>query len=285
MSSNTDYFNLNCLRRPIAFIGCESLYPALHSVLRDWQLQPIHPNAALKPVITMKKSENGFERTSNWANEPRIFSDPVDAVCDLIVDLIHALVEDNTRMLCLHCAAVDFGGGLVVFPATYRSGKSLLSVKLASQGARLFSDDVLPVTDLRGSGMALGILPRLRLPLPGQGNGLSAFVNRRIGPQNGRYRYINLNHDEQAPFGTELPVRAIVLLDRRPDNKPALRKVDRSDVVKQMILRNFARQNPALEIVDRIYAITLKADCYGLRYNSLEQAVKLLKEVMGSNDD
>ena len=281
MSSSIDYFSLNGLGKPVAFIGCESLYPPLHSILRDWQFHPIHSNDAPEPVITMTKSENGFERTSNWTNEPRVFSDPVDAICDLVVDLIHALVEGHTRMLCLHCAAVDFGSGLVIFPNPYRSGKSLLSVKLASQGLRLFSDDVLPVTDLRGSGMALGILPRLRLPLPRQSaNGLFDFVNRRIAPQNDRYRYIHLNRDELAPLGTELPIRAIVLLDRRPEGKPFLRKVEKSDVVKQMILRNFARQNPALEIVDRIYSITLKAKCYRLGYNTLEQAVKLLKEVM-----
>jgi hypothetical protein len=58
-------------------------------------------------------------------------------------------------------------------------------------------------------------------------------------------------------------------------------KAKKSSVVRDVILRNFARQNPALEIVDRLYSIAEQADCYTLRYASLDQAMELLDNAFG----
>ena len=107
------------------------------------------------------------------------------------------------------------------------------------------------------------------------------FVTKRAGPQNQRYLYVKLGLNEQAVLGTEAPIRGITILQREKNAVPRLLEIEKSIVVKDMILRNFARQNPGLEIVDRIYSIVDNAECYNLRYDNLEQAVKLLEDAFG----
>jgi hypothetical protein len=234
------------------------------------------------PVITVQKTAAGFERRSRWLQKPAVFQNPVDAVCDLVVDLIHAYVADNKGLLCLHCAAVEFKQGLVIFPNTYRAGKSTLSLKLVSCGARLFTDDVLPITKQSDLGMALGILPRLRMPLPKDFEQTFVdFILDRTGPENTRYLYVKLDPDEQATLRTTAPIKGITILRRERNVDPRLLEVKKGVVVKNMILRNFARQNPGLEIVDRLYSIVENAKCYSLRYDNLDQAVNLLEDAFG----
>lgn len=282
MSKKTELFSFTGLRRPVAFINSESLYRYIFAILCDWVIKKIDPRDEQRPVITIQKIDKGFQRQSRWLSRPKIFRNPIDTVCDFIVDLIHAYVADNEGLLCLHCAAVKFNQGLVVFPNTYRAGKSVLSLKLVSCGGQLFTDDVLPITSQGNFGMALGILPRLRLPLPeALGEVFSNFAFEHAGPQNERYLYVKLSKREQAVLGTTVPIRGITILQRDTAAKPALMKVKKSTVVRDVILRNFARQNSALEIVDRLYSIAEKADCYTLRYASLDQAVELLDDAFG----
>ena len=279
MLATGDHFRFAGLLHPVSFFDADSLYPYIKEILRDWKIEKINSSDDKPAAIKVQKTDAGFERRSRWLSKPAIFQDPVDAVCDMIVDLIHAYVAENRGLLCLHCAAVEFNQGLVVFPNTYRAGKSMLSLKLVTTGARLFSDDVLPILNQGVSGMALGILPRLRLPLPlGIPPSFIDFVTNRAGPKNSRYLYVKLGLKEQAMLGTTAPVRGITILRREKDVEPRLLEVKKSTVVRDMILRNFARQNPGLEIVDRLYSIVEDAQCYRLEYDDLDQAANLLKD-------
>jgi hypothetical protein len=192
----------------VAFISSEALYRYIFTVLRDWGIKKIDPPDEQRPVITIRKTDSGFQRQSRWLSKPKIFRNPIDTVCDFIVDLIHAYIADNEGLLCLHCAAVKFNQGIVVFPNTYRAGKSILSLKLVSCGGQLFTDDVLPITSHGNFGMALGILPRLRLPLPeALGGEFSNFAFEHAGPKSDRYLYVKLSKREQAELGTTAPIR------------------------------------------------------------------------------
>lgn len=282
MPEKTELFSFTGVRRPVAFINGQSLYGYLYTILRDWGIKKIDPCDEQRPVITVRKTVKGFQRQSRWLSKPKIFRNPIDTVCDFIVDLIHAYIADNEGLLCLHSAAVKFNRGLVIFPNTYRAGKSVLSLKLISCGGQLFTDDVLPIRSQNNFGMALGILPRLRLPLPEtSGEGFRNFAFEHAGPRNERYLYVKLGKRQQAVLGKEAPIRGITILQRDTTARPALMKAKKSSVVRDVILRNFARQNPALEIVDRLYSIAEQADCYTLRYASLDQAMELLDNAFG----
>jgi hypothetical protein len=270
------------LQSTVAFRGSEPLYPILAAVLRDWRMERIKSENVPDPAITLAITPEGYERRSLWLSKPSVFPDPVDAVCDFTVDLIHAYVAQQDKCLCLHGAAVEVGSGLMVFPNTYRAGKSILSLKLVSLGARLFSDDVLPINHQSNAGTALGILPRLRRPLPETaGQTLRAYIHHRIGPQNQRYRYVRLDENELATYGTRSPVSAITILQRNSERRPSLEPAKKSDVVRDMILRNFARQNPGIEIVDRLHTLVEQAECFTLTYDTLDQAAELIDDHFG----
>ncbi|MCB2168706.1 MAG: hypothetical protein KQI78_13680 [Deltaproteobacteria bacterium] len=282
MIPEPDIFSFDRLQSTVAFSGGETLYPVISAVLRDWRMENVKSGCSSDPAITLEKTSGGYARRSLWLSKPSVFPDPVDAVCDFIVDLIHAYVAEQDKCLCLHGAAVEIGSGLMVFPNTYRAGKSLLSLKLVSLGARLFSDDVLPINHQDNSGTALGILPRLRLPLPETaGPVLTNFIDHRAGPQNKRYRYIRLDEKALARCNTKAPVTAITILQRSAEAPPSLQPAKKSDVVRDMILRNFARQNPAIEIVDRFHQVVEQADCFILTYDTLDQAAELINDHFG----
>ncbi|WP_135607017.1 hypothetical protein [Solemya velesiana gill symbiont] len=228
---------------------------------------------------------DGFRRHSQWLKKESCFRDPVDAVCDFIVDLIHAYLSDKPELLCLHCAAVEFPEGLVLFPNTYRSGKSTLSAKLASRGLRLFSDDVLPLSIADRQGMALGILPRLRIPLPETADThFKEYIDTHAGPANKRYHYSNLADTALAPLTEKAPIKGIVVLERTDEEPPSIIEANRGDMLKNVILRNFARQNTALNILDTLYALVEESACYVLKYNTLEEAANLLIEKFATSE-
>lgn len=266
------------VKQPIRFINCDELYPLLTSIFRDSHIALVSSYFSEDTAITIEKTAKGYERASLWLEKPAVFKDPVDAVCDLTVDLIHAFVGDHQGYLCLHSGAALFDRGLFLFPSTYRSGKSTLSVHLAFNKVPLFTDDALPVIAETNEGMATGLFPRLRLPLPESVTpGFRDYVRQRIALRNDRYCYVSLDGNEQSQRGSLAPIKGIVLLDLCIDNEETvLTEAGRKEVIKEMILRNFARQNKALDIVERIYTIVERAECYKLTYNDPGLAAKKL---------
>jgi len=279
-----DLVQFEGINQPVEFIDCEELQMSVKSIFRDLKIESIGGKSWEDPQITLRKREEGYERSSQWLDKPVVHVDPVDAVCDLTVDLIHAFVSNHPGSLCLHCAAVLFEKGLFLFPSTYRAGKSTLSLHLALHGIPLFTDDALPVTAGNDEGMATSLYPRLRIPLPKSVSGeFRSFVRQRIILRNERYCYTRLDEQEQPPFGTTAPISGIILLDLNEKNSPELVPIKRNEAIKEMILRNFARQNKAVDIVDRIYSITEKAQCYRLTYANPDHAARTLIQHFHSN--
>ena len=272
------------IERPVALIECDELAAGIAAVLRGWRIDEVPAKSHVSPVITIRRTEDGYRRESEWLSEPAEFDDPVDAVCDFLVDLIKCYVAGTPKLLCLHSAAVRFGRGLAIIPSAYRAGKSTLAVHLAAAGARVFADDVLPLgTD--NQGIAPGVLPRLRLPLRAQeGESFHGFVERRRGPASERYLYVELSEAELAPLGTAAPIRTVVLLDRVPEARPDLLPVGTGEVLKRTILRNFAYEVSALDTLDRLHALVAGARCFSLRYDGAEEAARLLCDELGGCD-
>lgn len=270
------------LSRPVALVGCAELLEPMAAVLSGWRIEALSGSGARTPAITIASTPAGYRRLSPWLSKPAVFVDPLDAVCDFVVDLIKAYLADHPSLLCLHCAAAAFERGLVLFPSGYRAGKSTLAVTLAAHGVRLFSDDVLPIETSDNHGVAPGILPRLRLPLPENTNDrMRRFVRERAGPKNARYHYIALSEDELAPLGASAPVIGIVTLQRDRATRPELVETGKSEMVKTGILQNFARKVPAAEIVEHVYEITRDARCFTLRYARAEETVPVLEAAFG----
>jgi hypothetical protein len=192
------------------------------------------------------------------------------------------LLKKNPRHLCLHSAAVCMGDGLVCFPSVQKAGKSTMCVALVSVGYVLYCDDVLPIEPDNNRGMALGIAPLLRRPVPlNLGPVLTRFIQDRAKLSSRSWSYVNLDDHEIAPLGDLAPINALVLLHRENRYRAKLEPVPRNEMLKEIVLQNFAHQVPPVEILDRLLHLTERAGCYRLRYNGLSNAVNLLEKRFG----
>lgn len=280
---------LEGLSHPIAFEGTEEVVPVLERVLRGWSVSTTRSG---KPRIRLSKGGEGYERRSPWieGGGAMVLADPVDAVCDLILDLERAYVEDAPRRgealtMVLHAAAVEMGtgddAGLVVFPSTHATGKSLLTAALAHAGHRVFADDQLPLLPgTPATGVAPGFLPRLRRPLPAAlADDLTAFIRGHEGPLSERFRYVDLDATRLAPLGTAAPVKGVVLLERGDGVKLRVEDASAAEVLKACVLQSFGRTLSALEVLDHLHAMVSGAKCVKLAYGDAPQAVSALEEV------
>lgn len=270
------------LEQPISFRECANLVGLLQVISKGVPIQRVREIEPQVPQIIVSWKNNSYTRESAWLDDPVCFSDPVDAIGDLTVDIIHALVSATPQSLCFHCAAVEFASGLYIFPVTYRSGKSLLATYLCNLGARLYTDDALLIIPESNAAMATGLYPRLRLPLPGHlGQSFRNFIRNRSSIWNHRYCYVTLENVEMVPYGISAPIKGIILLNREDIEEPQLEPAGRKEVIKEVILRNFARVNNSIDIVDRIAAIVDSAECYRLRYEQVPSAAELLIDRFG----
>lgn len=269
---------LEGLGGPIAFAGCDHMARDLARLLRGWRLRECDDSAKATPLITVEKTAGSYYLSSPWRAKPIRHGDPVDTVCSVIVDLIKGYIANDPDLLCLHCAAAEFAGRLVVFPSHYKAGKSLLSVSLAAAGVRLFADDVLPIGGNGNRGVAPGILPRLRLPLPdNSGAALRDYVGRRGDLRNRRFLYVDVGGRGLAPLGEQAPIGGFVLLRRQAGVNASLEPVAKSEMLKRVILRNFGHDLGSFELVERLHDVVGAARCCRLLYDHPGQAVDLLK--------
>ncbi|MEX2200218.1 MAG: PqqD family protein [Dongiaceae bacterium] len=268
------------LSRPIAFVDSDAVADILLCLLRGWPLAADQQELVNgDAIVTVRSEPTGFRIECGWSQGVRNLPDPVDAACALIAELIQALLAEQRERLCLHSAAVEIAGRLVVFPSDYRAGKSSFVVALAAQGLRVFSDDVLPLT-ARGDGVAPGLAPRLRRPLPADMSAtLRSFVEDHRGPTSPGYRYLDLDSKRLASFGEAAPIGAFVLLEREEGAETRLTDTSAGEVLRRLVLRNFARGVPAPVILERLRALVEGGPRYRLRYSRAEDGVALLLRV------
>lgn len=271
-------YKFRAFSRPFSMVDCDELTPVIESLLPDWGLTLYQGLDAPIVDISLRRGSKGFIRESKWLGKKRrTFSDPVAAVCDLIVDLVHAYVEDHPHLLCLHSAAVEVNGNLILFPSTYRAGKSTLTAKLVSCGGRAFTDDVVPIDKVTGEAIALGVPTRLRLPIPENSDiEFRQFVENQAGPKSKRYLYLERDTDSLAYFAERKAINSIVVLQRTEGVTPRLVEANKGEILRDLILRNFARQGMAIEILDLLQGLVEEKRCYRMEYDTLEQASNLL---------
>ena len=266
---------------PLRLDSADDVLPLLSDVAKGWQYLTREADPASNPFFTISGSsgESRLHCESHVELRPAQLWDPVNAVCDAIASLAVALPLADTRLLCLHAAGVEIDGRLVVFPNVRRAGKSTLSVALARAGYRIFSDDVVPVSfPLDGTpvGHAMGIAPRLRLPLPESlPADFRSWVETVPGPRNRQYHYLSL--PRQPGHGERLALGAFVLLDRQEGERADLVPV-RPDIAMDALLhQNFTRDRHSGEVLEVIADALAAVPVWQLTYSDLDEAVACLK--------
>lgn len=282
----TLYLRFDGLAAPVALAGCDGIAAVLAGVLRSWPFEVLPAPPPMAPVMTLSSDPSGYLLTAAWLPEPLRRRDAVAAVCALVAELFQAELREDPARLCLHCAAAEFAGRLVLFPSAYRAGKSVLSVSLAAAGTTLFTDDVLLVTGPEDHGIACGVLPRLRLPLPDDlASETAAYIEAHRGPAGVSYLYVDLPAARLAPRGRTAPIGGIVLLEREAGITAELQPIQRSEALHRALWQNFARQAPAETAMMRLHGIVSRAQCYRLRYGRAAQAAGLLREAFAAWDE
>lgn len=262
----------------------EEVISALGTVMENWNLTNSRGQVADDtPVSRIHGAPGGrYNFQSWWSRRPLKNIGLAGAACGAVADLTQGFCDARPGILALHCGAVRINGHLVAFTGYYRTGKTTLVTRLAAEPElSLFCDDVLPVLP-DGTAIALGIQPRLRLPLPDNvAPEFRSFVDHNLTIRDSRYGYVA--SPTLAPHGTRAPLSAIVVLSRCEGVPASLHHVDVAEAAGHLIRQNIADPGAAEIHYDQIAAMANRLLCLKLRYSDLEEAAAVLLEAFESD--
>jgi hypothetical protein len=266
--------------RPLRLTDAAPVRALISEIAPRWPFtaRPVDPDA--HPFFRIEGAGARYLAVNQIEDKPARRQNAVNALCDMVAALAVALPASGEHLICLHAAALDFAGRLVVFPNVRRAGKSTLSAALAEAGHALFSDDVLPLFRDRAGrahGVALGLAPRLRLPLPETlPHAFADWADAHAGPENTQYRYLSL--PDQPAHGTALPIGAFVILDRQEDPVPArLEPVSPDAAMDALLYQNFTRDRHSGDVLATMAGLLAGVPVLRLIYARLADAVPALK--------
>jgi len=276
MTDKVLYLKFDRMSQPIELIGCASLLEHFPSIFPGWIIEQVEA-VNQSPVLSVTRDKDIFTMEASWLEKPIRRKDKVNAICALVAELIRAYVNDHGDLLCLHGAAAEFCGRLVVFPSLYRAGKSVLSTCLASSGIPLFCDDVIPMSLSERRGIAPGLAPRLRLPLPENLTPETRnFIDAHSGLRGKHYLYLDIDGAGLVARGQQLPIGAFVLLKREAGTEARFENVSEAEVLHQVVWQNFSREVDAPRILEVLSQLVADAKLYRLCYDRAEDAAELL---------
>lgn len=265
--------------QPVDFVDCPGLLDGFLSILSGWAIDGPLPVDDTPAYVTFTRDAEGHHWNAPWLADgcerkivPSIST--VDAVCDFHYEFIDWFADRHPAHLCLHAAAVRIGDGLVLFPCVQRAGKSTLVGQFAAMGHEVFGDDVVGIEPRRDHGFALGLAPRLRLPLPVRAmtSDLERFLLDRRGLGDETCMYLDLRPGEIADLGRTAPIRAICILERKDEGAAEIGDLSVSRALRSLIDQNFGVLHRPGRIFDRLRAVAEQADRYVLRYSDLRDA-------------
>lgn len=278
-SKHTKYLSFDELAAPVCLENSERLVAFIKAIIPKWRFAQATMAPSRMPCMTIS-AEAGQKYSCSIPDAAPKKWDALNSVCEMVAELAWEQIRSNPSWLCLHCAAVELNGRLVLFPNGKKAGKSTLTAVLASRGHRVFTDDFLPVeVDQNGfiRGRANGILPRIRLPLPDEfSDTFKRWVADNPGPQNRKYKYLTI--DALADRGETLPIGAIVVLDRGERSDCIINPIKRETALNEMISQNFARILHSGKILQASNGVAETAELYRLNFGSAEDAADLLEQ-------
>lgn len=241
---------------------------ALSQAMPGWPLT-VQPAAGPTPDMYIYRDEQGLWQ--GWRDDPEEFDLPSSAAvaCSLVGELIGRRLDAEPALLGLHCGSVEINGQLVIFPESSKAGKSTLTAAFAAAGYRVFGDDVLGLTEA-GAGVAMGVAPRLRMPLPSSfSSEFVDYVERHAGPEDECYRFVIPAENALARYNDSSPIGAIVLLERGAQiTAPELIELAPGEGLLQLLGQNFADSDtPSAALFARLLPSIQRIPCLLLRYS------------------
>jgi len=246
----------------------------------DWEI--VSASDTQTATTVLRRDEDGtYQFQSWWSDTPLTKLGRAGATCGAVADILQGYLDSRPGIFGFHCGAVQVNGHLLAFTGPYRAGKTSLVSRLGTEpDCALFCDDILPIDD-DGVATALGVQPRLRLPLP---NGLSGAFKRYVAANltvsDNRYGFLDLPN--QATLGTRASLAAMIVLCRQGGSHARFHELSTEDAAGFLIRQNIADPGDAGSHYDRVAAMAENLVCLTLVYSDLEEAVSLIREAFGA---
>lgn len=279
----TAHFRFPRFGRSVSLLGAAELAGAFARIMRGWEWERLS-DAPDAPDMIFRREGSRYDWliTSDGLRAEKLSGlpeTPSDAASDFHYELYRWYRSAWPEQLCLHAAACRIGSGAVIFPSTFRAGKSILAMALAQRGFRILGDDVVGLDTNTGEAVALGLQPRLRLPLPehAMGPALSAFVTSRRGLTGRTDAYVELEDSLLAGLGERCPPMAVVVLDRSDAYRPAkLAGIGPAEAMRALLQQNFNTRLPVRTIFEALKELLQKVPAFRLSYSKPAEAAALL---------
>ncbi len=266
---------LEGLAPPLVLPQDGELAEALAACLHGWRLAPAAAEGPALAAVTRRAGGSTYASAQDAAPLPGLTV--TEAVCALVAEASVAAAAAMPGAVGLHAGGVVFGDRLVALTGHRRAGKSTLVARLSAEpDLATFCDDVLPVT-AGGEGVALGVPPRLRLPLPaGIAPGFRAHAARHLVLADARYGY--LRAPTLVPHGTRARLGALVLLNRgAPGSGARLWRLSPAAALFTVVEQSLTGPEEAGAALARARALMAGVPALRLDYADLEDAVALLR--------
>ena len=261
--------------------NAEAVLAHLPLFLGGWPPRWIDPASAadaMADIEIVEQPDGSIDVVS--AGSQSSFAGAIDAANGLAGALISAFIGRHRDMVCLHAGSVMVGGGLAVLIGGSNAGKSSVALQLAAAGYRLFGDDRIAIEPgdagaLRG--LCLGLMPKVRLPLPPDcGARFAEFVEGYSEVQDETAAYLKPWEGEAATFGETGRLGALVVLNRSEGAPATLDRLGRAALLRAMIENVTAPQLDAEALVAQLDALARSAPGYALGFGSSREAAALL---------
>jgi hypothetical protein len=247
--------------------------------LHRWQTIPA---ANIAAAITCRPNGMGMVVTAPVLPKGVcVAADAIEAA-DVVAASLAAIAVQGESVILPHAGAVESPAGLILLLADSTGGKSTLALTFAAAGWRLFGDDRLGLCRQHGQsvGIALGLAPKLRLPVPPSATGLADFAAARASRRETALTYLALGPEEQALAGTKATIAACLLLQRDGDGA-RLEPAAPPELVKMLAESAAAPWLSAGEVLGAAVSHA-GLTCYRLHYAEAAEAVPVLLERFGS---
>ena len=276
--------------RAIDLVYDSDFLDLIRKIVPHWPFQILEEQEQfVEPFASLEETRSRQIVSSTFSEHRKRFRSPIDTICELVAQLAWATIEANPEWLCVHCAACEINGGLVLFPAIRKSGKSTMTAVLGSQGIPIFTDDFLGIEiDATGNllGISGGVATRMRLPWPDNlSQETKAGLQDCMVASNESYSYHHNPGAMPIVRGRRSPIRAIVLLDREEDLGTAeLQEASFNDVLTTIVEQNFARVKYADHILTALHFLAAHVPRYRLKYASVEDGANIVKHHFQSTE-
>lgn len=273
-------FRFGPLAAPIRFEDADDVAEIARAQASGWTIVP-WDGMDIRPLIVVRRAENGFILSSPWSPEPESYRTPTGIVCAFLSDLVMAYAAHRDDLVFLHAGAVAFDDALVVFPSPSKAGKSTLAAVAAAHRGRVYSDDTLAYDLATGTAFALGIAPRPRLPFPsGLRPATRAFLDSHVRIAGKYFASLAFDARHLAPFGARATIRCVVSLERiegdLSESASGLFPASRAATMALLIEQRFGAEPPGAALVAAMDRLTSRAPCLTLRYRDPDEGAELL---------